>query len=85
MRNRKVKNQRLAAAGYLWIFGALRSPAIKKHYDRRRAAGDGHAAAMRNLFNRLLGCLHHCLQAGQQFDLDKAFPSPASQPEVVAA
>jgi len=32
---------------------------------------------MRNLFNRLLGCLHHCLQTGQPFDLDKAFPTPA--------
>jgi len=85
VRNRKVKNQRLAAAGYLWIFGALPSPVIKEHYDRRRAAGDRHAAAMRNLFNRLLGCLHHCLQTGQPFDLDKAFPTPALQPEVVAA
>jgi len=40
VRNRKVKNQRLAAAGYLWIFGALPSPVIKEHYDRRRGAGD---------------------------------------------
>ena len=27
VRNRKVKNQRLAAAGYVWIFGALPTPA----------------------------------------------------------
>jgi transposase len=59
---RKVKNQRLAAAGYVWIFGALPSPQVKEHYDRRRAAGDKHAAAMRNVFNRFLGCLYHCLQ-----------------------
>ena len=85
VRNRKVKNQRLAAAGYVWIFGALPAPGIKEHYDRRRAAGDRHAAAMRNLFNRLLGCLHHCLQTGQTFDLDKAFPSPTAQHEPVAA
>lgn len=30
--------------------------------DRRRQAGERHVAALRNLFNRLLGCLHHCLQ-----------------------
>ncbi|MCA1699131.1 MAG: hypothetical protein LC790_09625, partial [Actinobacteria bacterium] len=45
---------------------------IKQHYDRRRAAGDKHTAAMRNLFNRFLGCLYHCLQTGQTFDLNKA-------------
>jgi transposase len=85
VRNRKVKNQRLAAAGYVWIFGALPAPEIKKHYDRRRAAGDRHAAAMRNLFNRLLGCLHHCLQTGQTFDMDKAFPLPEPRLEPAAA
>jgi transposase len=36
--HRKVKNQRLAAAGYVWIFGALPCPQVKQHYDRRRAA-----------------------------------------------
>jgi transposase len=85
VRNRKVKNQRLAAAGYVWIFGALPTPQVKEHYDRRRAAGDRHAAAMRNVFNRLLGCLHHCLQTGQTFAPDKAFPLPESHPEPAAA
>jgi transposase len=56
VRHRKVKNHRLAAAGYVWVFGALPNPRIKAHYDRRRAAGDRHAAAVRNTFNRLLGC-----------------------------
>src|SRR5262249_14293530 len=47
---RKVKNQRLAAAGYTWAFAALTaSPHARAHYDRRRAVGDGHAAALRNL------------------------------------
>lgn len=84
--HRKVKNQRLAAAGYVWIFGALPSPQVKHHYDLRRAAGDKHAAAMRNLFNRFLGCLYHCLQTRQTFDPAKAFPaSPAQQPQPMAA
>jgi transposase len=85
VRQRKVKNQRLAAAGYVWIFGALPSPQVKEHYDRRRAAGDKHAAAMRNVFNRFLGCLYHCLQNGQLFDPSKAFPAAAAQSELVAA
>jgi transposase len=84
--HRKVKNQRLAAAGYVWIFGALPSPPVKAAYDRRRAAGDKHAAALRNLFNRFLGCLHHCLQTGQTFDPAKAFPTiPAPDQEPAAA
>jgi len=33
---RKVKNQRLAAAGYVWVFGALPCPQVKQHYDRVR-------------------------------------------------
>jgi transposase len=84
--HRKVKNQRLAAAGYVWIFGALPSPPVKPAYDRRRAAGDKHAAALRNVFNRFLGCLHHCLQTGQTFDPAKAFPaaSPAEQEPAAA-
>jgi transposase len=83
--HRKVKNQRLAAAGYVWIFGALPSPQVKHHYDLRRAAGDKHAAAMRNLFNRFLGCLYHCLQTGQLFDPAKAFPSAATSTLTTAA
>ncbi|PNE39955.1 IS110 family transposase [Streptomyces noursei] len=76
--HRRVKNQRLAAAGYVWIFGALPSPQVKEQYDRRRARGDRHTAAMRNLFNRLLGCLHHCLATRQNFDPAKAFPALAT-------
>lgn len=85
VRHRKVKNQRLAAAGYVWIFGTLRNPVIKAHYDRRRAVGDRHAAAMRNLFNRFLGCLYHCLQTGQTFDAGKAFPNQVPDAESRAA
>ena len=83
--HRKVKNQRLAATGYVWIFGALPSPLVKHHYDLRRAAGDKHAAAMRNLFNRFLGCLYHCLQTSQTFDPIKAFPASAANPEIAVA
>jgi hypothetical protein len=75
--HRRVKNQRLAAAGYLWAFSAITaSPGARAHYDRRRQAGDRHAAAQRNLHARLLGCLHHCLVTGLNYDEHTAFPEP---------
>ena len=55
---RRIKNNRLAAAGFIWAFMAItNSPAARAHYDRRRAIGDRHAAALRHLFNRYLGQL----------------------------
>ncbi|HUO38422.1 MAG TPA: IS110 family transposase [Mycobacterium sp.] len=71
---RKVKNQRLAAAGYTWAFAALTaSPHARAHYDRRRAVGDGHAAALRNLYNRFLSQLHHCLTTRERYRPERAF------------
>ncbi|MEU9847839.1 IS110 family transposase [Streptomyces sp. NPDC047985] len=74
---RWVKNDRLNHAGYLWAFSAITaSPGAKAHYRRRRdAAGDWHAAAQRNLFNRMLGQLYHCLKNRQLFDEQAAFPA----------
>ncbi|MFD9085244.1 IS110 family RNA-guided transposase [Streptomyces erythrochromogenes] len=73
--SRKVKNQRLAAVGYVWAFNSLtRSPGARAHYDRRRAAGDRHVAAQRNLFNRFMGMLFHCLQNSHTYDEAVAFP-----------
>jgi transposase len=80
---RKIKNNRLASAGYTWAFSALTaSPGARAHYDRRRDAGDRHAAAQRNLSGRLLGCLWHCLITGQHYDEATAFPA---QPKLPAA
>ena len=77
---RRIKNNRLAAAGYLWSFSALTaSPGARAHYDRRKDAGDRHAAAQRNLFGRLLGCLWHCLTTGCQYDEATAFPATAKK------
>ncbi|WP_217401168.1 transposase [Catellatospora tritici] len=78
--HRRIKNQRLATTGHHWAFSALTaSPGARTHYDRRRATGEAHTAALRNLFNRLLGCLHHCLQTGQTFNEKRAFtPRPPS-------
>jgi len=80
---RHIKNNRLNAAGYSWAFSALTaSPGARGHYDRRRDAGDRHAAAQRNLFGRLLGCLHHCLITGQHYNENIAFPeNPKKLPQ----
>ena len=78
--HRRVKNQRLAATGYIWAFAALTaSPGARAHYDRRKTAGDRHTAAQRNLFGRLLGCLHHCLATGQHYDENTAFPNATAK------
>jgi transposase len=78
--HRRIKNNRLAAAGYSWAFSALTaSPGARAHYDRRKDAGDRHTAAQRNLFSRLLGCLHHCLATGQHYDETTAFPITSSK------
>jgi transposase len=53
------------------------SPGARAHYDRRRQAEDRHVAAQRNLFNRLLGCLHHCLTHRIPYDEQTAFPNIA--------
>jgi transposase len=80
--HRRVKNQRLAAAGYTWAFAALTaSPGARAHYDRRRQHGERHTAAQRNLYSRLLGCL----TTRQPYNEATAFPPPAQQPNATAA
>jgi hypothetical protein len=71
--HRNVKNRRLAAVGYVWAFAALASPGVRARYDRRRHHGENHTPALRNTFNRMLGCLYHCLQTGQVYNETAAF------------
>jgi transposase len=84
--HRKVRNQRLAAAGYVWIFrGAALTAgegALRPSPRGRRQARRGDAQPV----HRFLGCLHHCLQTGQLFDPAEAFPSTANPtPAPIAA
>jgi transposase len=80
--HRRIKNNRLAAAGFVWAFvAAAHSPGASTLYHHRREQGDRHAAALRNVFNRLLGCLYHCLQTGQTYSEAIAFPTSDTQPE----
>jgi transposase len=76
---RRVKNNRLADVGYNWSLAALQSsPGARAHYDRRRTIGDQHNAAQRNLYNRFLGMLHHCLTQRTTYDEATAFPPRAA-------
>jgi len=72
--HRRIKNDRLAAVGWIWAFAAATNcePA-RDHYRRRRDHGDRHAAATRHLFNKLIGQLYYCLQDQQTVDENKAF------------
>ena len=73
--HRRIKNDRLATAGWIWAFAAAANcePA-RAHYHYRREHGDRHGAATRHLFNKLLVQLYHCLQHQQPLDEAKAFP-----------
>lgn len=83
---RRIKNDRLAAAGWVWAFAAIvHNEHAQAHYQRRRDHGDRHAAALRNLFNRMLGQLYFCLQTGQHYDPAKAYLQPSPEPTQDAA
>ncbi len=74
---RHVRNKRLADACYLWAFAALtKSPGARAFYDRRRAKGDRHSAALRRLGGKLIGQLHHCLNTRRSYDERLAWQSP---------
>jgi transposase len=74
---RRIKNNRLAAAGSIWALAALgTSPGAKRHFQARRERGDWNRQAQRHLFNKFLGQLHHCLQTGTSYNETHAFPPP---------
>ena len=66
---RFVHNDRLIDALMTQAFAALKaSPGARAYYDRQRARGAGHNAALRQLANRLVGILHGCLKTGTLYD-----------------
>jgi transposase len=66
---RFVHNDRLIDALLTQAFSALRtSPGARAYYDRQRARGAGHNAALRQLANRLVGILHGCLKTGTLYN-----------------
>jgi len=81
---RRVRNNRLADPLHQQTFSALTcSPGARAYYDRIRARGTSHHAALRQLSNRLVGILHGCLASRTVYDEDKAWPT--IQPDTQAA
>lgn len=76
---RRFKNARLAGAGYMWAFASLqRSPGAYAYYKKRKEAGERHAGALRRLFGKFLGQLHHCLANNLTYDETTAWPPPVT-------
>ena len=66
---RYVHNDRLVDALGQQAFTAIsRSPGARAYYDKQRARGLGHRAALRQLANRLVGILHGCMKTGTRYD-----------------
>lgn len=62
---RRGGNRRLVDTCRQWAHSAITgSSGARAHDDRRRAAGDRHEAALRNLTNKLVGQLDRCLRRG---------------------
>jgi transposase len=73
---RRICNRRLGDACHWWAYATLtRSAGARAHYDHRRAAGDTHNAALRNLANKLLSKLWHCLQTNTPYHEASAWPT----------
>lgn len=71
---RYVHNDRLLDSLGAQAFSALRtSPGARAYYDKQRARGVGHRAALRQLGNRLVGLLHGCLKTGTVYDENTAW------------
>jgi transposase len=66
---RFIHNDRLIDALMAQAFAALScSPGSRAYYDKQRARGAEHNAALRQLANRLVGILHGCLKTGTRYD-----------------
>ena len=71
---RVVKNNRLAHGLYWWSFSvATSTPSGRAMLAHRKEVGDKQNAALRNIANRLVGCLWHCLVTGEVWDDQKVW------------
>ena len=83
---RFIRNDRLTDALHSQALSALTaSPGARAYYDKQRARGLGHNAALRQLSNRLVGILHGCLKTSTRYDEATAWPSRLAHPEPLAA
>jgi transposase len=82
---RVARNKRLADACEWWAFCSLSSsPGARRYYDALRARGKTNHQALRQLANRWVGILHHCLEARETYREDIAWPEPADELRLVA-
>jgi hypothetical protein len=66
---RYVRNDRLIDAFMAQAYSALTaSPGDRAYYDKQRARGLDHNAALRQLANRLIGILHGCLKTRTHYN-----------------
>jgi hypothetical protein len=78
---RFVHNDRLIDALMAQAFTTLRlSPGARAYYDRQRARGCGHNAALRQLANRLVGILHGCLKTSTLYNETTAWSHHTKSP-----
>ena len=81
--HRRIKNDRLAAVGWVWATSACHQPrpsprALPQTPRPRRPPRSRSAPPVQ----QMLGQLYHCLQTRQTFDPNKAFGQPgAASPE----
>ncbi|GAA4105317.1 IS110 family transposase [Nonomuraea soli] len=75
---RFIHNDRLIDALLTQAYSALtRSPGARAYYEKQRARGSGHNAALRQLANRLVGVLHGCLKTGTLYNETTAWSNHA--------
>jgi transposase len=83
---RYVHNDRLLDALGWQAFAAIsRSPGARAYYDKQRARGLGHRAALRQLANRLVGILHGCLKTTTRYDETTAWSHHTQEDQQAAA
>ena len=77
---RYVHNDRLIDALIRQAFTTLTaSPGARVYYDKQRARGVEHNAALRHLANRLVGILHGCLKTHTRYNEATAWAHQAEQ------
>jgi len=83
---RYIRNRRLTDALQSQALSALTaSPGARAYYDKQRARGLGHNAALRQVSNRLVGILHGCLKTSTHYDEATAWPNDVTHTGPLAA
>jgi hypothetical protein len=76
---RHTRNKRLSNALDQWAFCSLtRSSGARAYYDELRDRGKTHRQAIRQLANRWVGILHHCLEMDLVYDEQSAWNGAVS-------